>query len=232
MNFGFTQLGREDRKRWQVAVHVTTCLLGMAAMLQATSTSAQPVDVSACGMPRGAALAPEKDRQRALEACSRVIGDAALPAAVRSDAMLTRGEIYSLLSAIDLKTAVEIDPANSALRKRRGHYYSVRGWWLEQAIADYNEAIRLDPNDADAYRERGDVRLRQKRIHEAIADYRKAIELKPVDASRAWGLCNASASNPFFYCIQVADDMGQPAENRAQAQRRLDDWIGRYAPAR
>jgi hypothetical protein len=123
MNFGFTRRRREGRNRSQVVVHVVTCLLGMTATMQVTPASAQPVDVSACRMPPGAALAPEKDRQRAIEACSRVIGDAALPASVRSDALLTRAGIYSLLSAIDLKTAVEIDPANSALRKRRGYHY-------------------------------------------------------------------------------------------------------------
>src|SRR4029077_20083599 len=117
--------------------------------------------------------------------CSRVIGDAALPAAVRADALLTRANIFSVLRAIDLKTAVTINPDNIALRTRRGDYYSASGQF-EQAIVDYNEAIRLDPSDAEAYRARGDVRLRQGRYGEAIADYRKSIQLKPLDASTAW----------------------------------------------
>jgi tetratricopeptide (TPR) repeat protein len=209
---------------------VATMLIAIALAMPA---SAQPVDVSDCRTPRGAALAPEMDRQRAIEACSRVIGDAALPASVRSDALLTRADIYGLLSAMDLKTAVEIDPANSTLRKRRGHHYAASGRF-EQAIEDYNEAIRLDPNDAEAYRERGDVRLRQKRYQEAIADYRKSIQLKPIDASAAWGQCRISASwmNAFFNCTRVADDMSQPADNRAEAQRRLDGMMGRGATPR
>jgi tetratricopeptide (TPR) repeat protein len=124
-------------------------------------------------VPAGAALAPERDRQRALEVCSRVIGDAALPASVRSDALLTRADIYSLLIAIDLKTAVELDPANIVLRKRRGYrYFTMERFDI--AIPDYSEAIRLDPNDAEAYRERGDVWLRRERFGEAIADYRQS----------------------------------------------------------
>ena len=233
MNFGFTRRRREGRNRSQVVVHVVTCLLGMTATMQVTPASAQPVDVSACRMPSGAALAPEKDRQRAIEACSRVIGDAALPASIRSDALLTRGDIYGLLSAIDLKTAVEIDPANIALRKRRGHHYFASGRF-DQAIEDFNEAIRLDPSDAEAYRGRGDVRLRQKRYNEAIGDYRKSIELKPIDASAAWNQCRISASwtGAFFNCTRVADDMSQPADNRAEAQRRLDAVMGRGATPR
>lgn len=116
----------------------------LIAIASAMPASAQPVDVSACRMPPGAALAPEKDRQRAIEACSRVIGDAALPASVRSDALLTRAGIYSLLSAMDLKTAVEIDPANIALRKRRGyHYFTIERF--DQAIEDYNEGDSSGP---------------------------------------------------------------------------------------
>jgi tetratricopeptide (TPR) repeat protein len=205
----------------------------LIAIASAMPASAQHVDVSACRMPPGAALAPEKDRQRALEVCSRVIGEAALPASIRSDALLTRAGIYSLLSAMDLKAAVEIDPANIALRKRRGyHYFAIERF--DQAIEDYNEAIRLDPNDAEAYSGRGDVRLRQKRYNEAIGDYRKSIQLKPIDASTAWGRCRVSASwtSAFFSCVQVADDMTQPAENRAEAQRRLDGVMGRGATPR
>ena len=205
----------------------------LIAIASAMPASAQPVDVSACRMPPGAALAPEKDRQRAIEACSRVIGDAALPASVRSDALLTRAVIYSFLSAMDLKAAVEIDPANIALRKQRGHHYFAIERF-DQAIEDYNEAIRLDPNDAGAYHGRGDVRLRQRRYNEAIGDYRKSIQLKPIDASTAWIRCRASASwaLAFFSCVQVADDMTQPADNRAEAQRRLDGVMGRGGTAR
>ena len=106
--------------------------------------------------------------------------------------------------------------------------------YADQAIEDFNEAIRLDPSDAEAYHGRGDVRLRQKRFNEAIGDYRKSIELKPIDASAAWNQCRISASwtGAFFNCTRVADDMSQPADNRAEAQRRLDAVMGRGATPR
>src|SRR4028118_408502 len=44
---------------------------------------------------------------------------------------------------------------------------------------DFNEAIRLNPNDAEAYNCRGDVRYDQGDIEGAIADFNEAIRLNP-----------------------------------------------------
>jgi Tfp pilus assembly protein PilF len=46
-------------------------------------------------------------------------------------------------------------------------------------IADYNEAIELNPNHADAYYKRGDAYDELGEYEKAIADYNKAIELDP-----------------------------------------------------
>jgi tetratricopeptide (TPR) repeat protein len=196
----------------------------MVADVARPAVAQQPADVSACRS--------ERDRQRKIEACSRVIGDATLPASVRAEALVSRAIIYNLLGAIDFKDAVGIDPASGSIRKARASYHFSSGR-LEQAIADYDEAIRIDPGDAAAYHQRGDVRLMQKRYSEAIADYRKAIELKPIDAKAAWGQCQASASwlNAFFHCTHVAGDVSQAAEVRASAQRRLDSMMGRAGSA-
>src|SRR5437016_4786331 len=62
---------------------------------------------------------------------------------------------------------------------------------LDGAIADYTEAIELDPKFALAYRNRGRVRLLNGYSREAIEDCTKAIELDPKDskayAIRAFG---------------------------------------------
>jgi len=47
------------------------------------------------------------------------------------------------------------------------------------SIADYNEAIELNPNHADAYYKRGDAYDEMGEYGKAIADYNKAIELDP-----------------------------------------------------
>jgi len=50
------------------------------------------------------------------------------------------------------------------------------------ALTDYNKAIELDPNDANAYYSRGFSYNNSGKYELAIADYSKAIELDPKDA--------------------------------------------------
>jgi TPR repeat protein len=50
---------------------------------------------------------------------------------------------------------------------------------FNKAIADFNEAIRLDPNNEDAYCGRGKVYEKIGDINKALADYNEAIRLNP-----------------------------------------------------
>ena len=52
----------------------------------------------------------------------------------------------------------------------------------EEAIADYDETIRLDPNNAEAYRVRAAAKFEIGRYEQAVADYDQAIRLNPNDA--------------------------------------------------
>ncbi len=58
----------------------------------------------------------------------------------------------------------------------RGIGYRVQGMY-EQALADYNQAIRLDPNFAFAYIDRGNLYLAQKQYKQALADFNQTILL-------------------------------------------------------
>ncbi len=49
----------------------------------------------------------------------------------------------------------------------------------DDAIADYTKAIALDPEDAAAYTNRGEVYEEKGDKEQAIADFRKALEIDP-----------------------------------------------------
>jgi tetratricopeptide (TPR) repeat protein len=49
----------------------------------------------------------------------------------------------------------------------------------DRAIADYNQALRLDPNYATAYSNRGNAYYAKKDYDRAIADYNQALRLDP-----------------------------------------------------
>src|SRR6185369_5076179 len=54
---------------------------------------------------------------------------------------------------------------------------------LARAIADYNEAIKADPQQAAAYNNRGIAHAALSDYDKAVADYDEAIKLKPDYAS-------------------------------------------------
>ena len=81
-----------------------------------------------------------------------------------------------------------------------------------QAITAYDEAIRLNPQFAEAYNNRGIVKYEMGRYAEAVADYSTAVSLKPNFVNALNNRGNAQA------------DLGQlqPAAQDLQAALRLD----------
>ena len=49
----------------------------------------------------------------------------------------------------------------------------------EKALEDYSRAIRLDPEDAEAYVNRGNILFKLSKFQRSINDYTKAISLNP-----------------------------------------------------
>ncbi len=70
----------------------------------------------------------------------------------------------------DYSKAIEINPSSDTYIKRgqlKNH---------NDAISDFSEAIKLDPNLSYAYYIRGLERVKIKSYHDAITDFTKAIE--------------------------------------------------------
>ena len=63
----------------------------------------------------------------------------------------------------------------------RGIAYSNKGQY-DRAIQDYDQALRLNPSDADAYHNRGNAYANKGQYDRAIQDYDQAIRLNPNDA--------------------------------------------------
>ena len=65
----------------------------------------------------------------------------------------------------------------------RGIAYTAKGD-LDRALVDLSEAIRLDPQRAFRFQERGELHLRRREFDRAIADLTRAIQMDPIRAFR------------------------------------------------
>ena len=73
--------------------------------------------------------------------------------------------------------AIQLNP-RTAFYYNRGNLYDEQGE-VELAIADYNQAIEINPEIAEAYINRGLLYNEQGKVELAIADYNQAIEINP-----------------------------------------------------
>jgi Flp pilus assembly protein TadD len=49
----------------------------------------------------------------------------------------------------------------------------------DEALKDYDEAVKLDPKNGRIYANRGAIKLRQRKTEQARNDFKKAMELDP-----------------------------------------------------
>jgi len=79
--------------------------------------------------------------------------------------------------------AIELDPTFAGAVGARCWVLAVLDRDLEQAIADCDRALQLDPKDNNHYNSRGFVRFRQKQYEQAIVDYDRSLAGAPVASS-------------------------------------------------
>ena len=105
------------------------------------------------------------------------------------------------------------------------------------AIADYSEAIRLNPKDANAYNNRGSAKLDLGDKQEAISDYNESILINPNFANPYNGRGNVKralgdeqgAIADYNKAIQINPEYAEPYNNRGNAKDDLGDKQGAIA---
>ena len=83
-----------------------------------------------------------------------------------------------------------IDPTSEQQSLRSGNRHFQQGKY-DKAIEDYDEAIRINPESAEAYYNRGTTKDMLGRHEEAIADYNEAIRINPEFAQAYYNRGNA-----------------------------------------
>ncbi len=99
--------------------------------------------------------------------------------AVLGKSYSSAGDIETLLSQ-----AIEKNPRLPYSYAERG-LIRMKAGNLKGALEDYNEAIRLDPADADYWLNRGIIKEQSKDLNGALADYHQVITLK-ADYEKGW----------------------------------------------
>ena len=99
------------------------------------------------------------------------------------------------------------------------------------AVKDYDTAIRLNPNDAYAFYVRGWSKARLGQYNDAVKDYDAAIRLKPNDAftyhSRGWSKAqlgqHSEAIKDYDTAIHLKPDNEQAHKNRELSLKKLSE---------
>jgi tetratricopeptide (TPR) repeat protein len=112
-------------------------------------------------------------------AVPKTLGKAGLPTTSKRPVWISAAAVsVSLACTMDFcacSRASAADPASAFKRAEQ----EMEAKQYDQAIADYSEVIRLKPDYAAAYYNRGNAYYDLKQYDEAMADYSEVIRLKP-----------------------------------------------------
>lgn len=145
-----------------------------------------------------------------------------------------RQEYGMALTAADLALKYlpkkDVDYVAFALSTRAGVYLHLED--SVKALADYSEAVRLNPKEAQPYEERAQLYFELEKYDLSDADYRKMTELKPGDVMGYMGLGrNANvqerweeAIKQFDYVTKLASDYSSGYSFRAESFIGLKKW--------
>lgn len=141
-------------------------------------------------------------------------------------------------AAIRLLTkALQLSLGNLAeIHLYRGEAYAYLNDY-DQAMADFNNALRHNPYFADAYNERGNLLRFQGKLYLAIADYEAAIQLLPTHYEAYYNRALAyeelkqyqAATTDLTTVINLNPGIAQAYEARGRIRAVLQDYDGAIA---
>jgi tetratricopeptide (TPR) repeat protein len=108
----------------------------------------------------------------------------------------------------------------SELYERGNTLYELKRY--SDALVSYREALKIDPENADAWKGQGDTNLALKKYPQALANYEKAIELTP-DSWQAW-LGRGQALERFGKKTEALDSFDRSLELNSSA---WEAWWGK-----
>ncbi len=134
----------------------------------------------------------------------------------------------------DLTLAIALHPGHAPLLARRGALYLVTDA-PRSALRDFQEAVRLDDSNADAYLGRGLALATLGQHREAVADAAKALGLVEPTATRLYNAARIHALAAIALTAE-ARKTGQDAvrpvtRNQDQAVKLLAEWLKRLPAA-
>jgi tetratricopeptide (TPR) repeat protein len=137
--------------------------------------------------------------------------------------------------------AVEVTTNNPIMQNNLGNALEDQGR-LDEAIAHYAEALRIDPGLADAYNNIGLALTKLGRPDEAIPNFFKAIGINPSHAAAHYNLGTLLASQrkldeaiyQFRECVRIKPDYAKAYNNLGNAllfRGKIDEAIDSYRQA-
>ena len=142
---------------------------------------------------RAETLADEERYDDAISVCDSVLSretDSAAALALKGWCLSKQDKKTDALEAYGL--AVQHLPVYPLLRKYLAQTLAELGR-LEEAVKEFEEALRLDPDDAEAWLGRGACRLGGDDPKEGIKDIEKAVTLDPDLKDKAEEICRIFA---------------------------------------
>jgi serine/threonine protein kinase/Flp pilus assembly protein TadD len=199
------------------AIHHLEGEMQQALAAYDNSLHANPRDADVIRFRAEALLALNRD-QEAIEAFSDFLKKSQPVGDVYRARGLAKAKLGRYRESInDYTRSLELEPAPHILT-RRGWAYLLQANRL--ALQDFDEAIKLDPDDADSYGGRGYAKVMLGNYSGAVADAEEAIERSRKQVARqgteAWPLIYNPATIFALAVPLVAKDTRRPAEVRAE----------------